>query len=287
MNRRAVLLAATLAFVALIPNAHAAASVAVITDISGKATVQEGTKATPATVLAYLPAGAGLALEPGAQLTITFFAKPVAFTLAGPARGTVISDGITISSGKAAQSRPLATAAVTAAQKFEPEKRERVAVAAVEMRVPRPVFKIITPAGARVLSTTPELRWVNMAGADYQVTLSEVSGKVVLEQTTRDASFTIAEPLRRGGGYALRVAAKPAKGETQVAQTTFEVATAKDAQLFDAAKPKTGAGFTEHVLYAAQLDGSGYRSEAVRVWQSLAAERPDDETLQALAREGR
>lgn len=279
--------AAALALLAAPLQAVAAASVAMITDLAGKASVHEGTRTSAAAILAYLPGGADLVVEPGARVTVTFFAKPVALTLNGPARGTLMADGFRMVSGRPAQARALVTAAVSGGQRFEAAARERVAIAAVEMRASRPTLKILAPHSPRVLAATPELRWSALAGSEYQYVLSDERGNAVVERTVRTAAATLEQPLQRGATYTLRVTAKPATGDAQTASITFTVADANAAHALEQAQPKTGADFTERVLYAARLDAEGYATDAARLWQALAAERPDDDTLQTLAKPAR
>jgi hypothetical protein len=50
-------------------------------------------------------------------------------------------------------------------------------------------------------------------------------------------------------------------------------------------KPATNASISDRVAYAAWLEQLELKDEARTVWRTLAAERPDDRRLEALARE--
>lgn len=51
----------------------------------------------------------------------------------------------------------------------------------------------------------------------------------------------------------------------------------------DQVRPQPGAPFAERVVYAALLDRHGRKAEARKLWKALAAERPGDARLKALA----
>lgn len=277
------LLLALLAHLTFVPELRAAESVAMITDLTGRATLRSGGAPAPAELLSYLAAGTELKLEAGALATVTFFAKPLEVTLTGPAQATIAKDGATMQSGPSPRIRTLGAAVGSTARKFEPIARERLALAAVVMRAGRPELKLYGPANTKVLTTTPDFAWTEISGAQYRLVLAEREGKVLLERDLRQATFKPDEPLRRGAAYTWRVQAQPVKGEALQAETTFSVASAADARTLTQGRPAAGASFSERVLYAARLEALGFRHDAASAWRALRAERPEDETLRRLA----
>lgn len=276
-------LLALLAHLTFVPGLRAAESVAMITDLTGRATLRSDGGPAPAELLAYLAAGAELKLEAGARVTVTFFAKPLEVTLTGPAQASIVKDGATMLSGPPPRIRTLGAAVDSTARKFEPIARERLALAAVVMRAGRPELKLFGPANTKVLTATPEFSWTAIPGAQYRLVLAERDGKVLLERTLKQATFKPDEPLRRDAAYTWRVQAQLAKGEALQAETTFSVASAAEALALAEGRPAPGASFSERVLYASRLDALGFRHDAAGVWRALLAERPEDETLRRLA----
>lgn len=276
-------LLALLAHLTFIPELRAAESVAMITDLTGRATLRSGGIPAPAELLAYLAAGVELKLEAGARVTVTFFAKPIEVTITGPAQASIAKDGATMLSGPPPRIRTLGAAVDSTARKFEPIVRERLALAAVVMRAGRPELKLFGPAHTKVLTATPEFAWTEITGAQYRLVLAEGDGKVLLERVLKQATFKPDQPLRREAAYTWRVRAQLAKGEVLQAETTFSVASAAEARTLAQGRPAPGASFSERVLYASRLDALGFRHDAAGAWRTLLAERPEDETLRRLA----
>ncbi len=276
-------LLALLAHLTFVPELRAAESVAMITDLTGRATLRSGGASAPAELLAYLAAGTELKLEAGARVTVTFFSKPLEVTLTGPAQASIAKDGATMQSGPPPRIRTLGAAVGSTARKFEPIARERLALAAVVMRSGRPELKLLAPANTKVLTATPEFAWTEITGAQYRLVLAERNGKIVLERALDQASFKLEQPLRRAATYTWHVQAQPAKGEALQAETTFSVASAAEARTLAQGRPAPKASFSQRVLYATRLDALGFRHDAAAAWRALRAERPEDETLRRLA----
>lgn len=288
---RSLLRLPALALAALLATAASAlaAPVAMITDLKGKVTITDAARSRPAALLAYLEPDSRLQLDAGAQVVLTYFAKAIEVTLAGPGEAAIAADGARTSRGAKATQRSLDAGRVDTAKKFEPMAREKLALATVHMRAsPRPAPRPTSPVDTVVISTRPALDWAELGNATgYQIVVRDASGAVVLDQQAPRPPLAIPpeRALRPGVAYEWRVEAKLASGSTVSAEAKFSVADAARAKVIENARPAAGASFSERVLYAALLESEGAREAARPIWQALARERPDDETLRRWAGE--
>ena len=264
----------------------AAAPIAMITDIKGKVTLVEGSRSRPATVLAYIEADNRLQLEAGSQVVLTYFAKAIEVTLAGPGEASVAVDGARVSKGARATQRSLEAGRVDTARKFEPMAREKLALATVHMRSsPKPAPRPTSPVDTVIITTRPSLDWVELSSATgYRVVVRDASGTVLDQQVAKPPLvFTPERALRAGTAYEWRVEAKLASGAIVSADAKFSVADAARAKAVEHSRPGAEASFSERLLFAARLESEGMREAAKPLWQALARERPDDETLKRWA----
>ena len=289
MKLPALMSAALLLAASLLATVAEAAPVAMITDIKGKVTLIEGARSRPATVLAYLEADNRLQLEAGSQVVLSYFAKAIEVTLSGPGEAAVAADGARVSKGAKSAQRSLEAGRIDTAKKFEPMAREKLALATVHMRSsPKPAPRPTSPVDTVILSTRPSLDWAELSSATgYRVVVRDASGTTVFDQQVAKPPLALPadRALRAGSAYEWRVEAKLASGSTVSAEAKFSVADAARARVIENARPAQDASFSERVLYAALLESEGAHEAARPLWQSLARERPDDETLKRWANE--
>lgn len=281
----ALLLAAAL--FSTVTTVASAAPVAMITDLKGKVTLVESGRSRAAALLAYLEPDSRLQLESGAQVVLTYFAKPIEVTLAGPAEASIAADGARVARGAKPAVRALDAGRTDTARKFEPIARDKLALATVHMRAaPRPAPRPVYPADTAILSTTPTLEWAEISTASgYRIVITDAAGATVLDQQVAKPPLAIPSEraLRAGAAYEWRVEAKLASGSIASAESKFSVAEATRARSLERARPATDASFSERLLYAARLESEGLREDAKHLWQALAKERPEDETLKRWA----
>lgn len=260
--------------------------VAMVTDIKGTATLTETGKQKQLTLLYYLAPGSELHIESGSAVVVTYFVKPMEFTLAGPAEVTIGTDGPQVTKGNKPEIRSFDSRRADAAKKFEPIQRERVAFAAVQMRGPKPELKAVAPANTKVLSTTPEFSWTELPGVKhYRFVLLDGAGKALYERSLDGTLLRLpkANALKYGTAYDWRIEAEVSPGQTISTTATFNVIDAARAKSVAMARPKPGAPFSERLLFAARLESEGLGGEAKQAWLELVKERPNDETLRTWA----
>ncbi len=256
--------------------------VAMVTDIKGTTTVTETGKPKPLTLLYYLTPGAELHLATGGTVVITYFTKPMEFTLAGPAEVTISADGPRVTKGNKAGVRTLDNRRADAVKKIEAVQRERMTFATVQMRSVKPRLEAAVPANTNVLSTTPEFSWTELPGiTQYRFVLMDSSGTALYERSLDGTMLRLpkANALKYGSAYGWRVEAEIPPGPTVSATAIFNVIDAARAKSIAAARPKPGAPFSERLIFAARLESEGLGGEARQAWAELARERPDNETL--------
>ncbi len=259
-----------------------AAPVAMVTDLQGSSTA---TPKTRLALMAYIEPGTEIQVEAGAKLTLTYFARALEQTFSGPAKIVVRPDRIEVLQGGAGQTRKLDPDKVSAAKKFEPAVRDRMAVATFVMRSAPPRIALLGPVDTKVSAVAPAFSWMGPKDArEYKLTLMDEKGQVLREASVSGTSWKPSEALGYGRTYHWKVEAAGDTVRTVSAQARFSVLDEKAARSIAQHKPGQEAPFSERLLYAAQLENEGLKFEAAQLWRALAAERPQDAVLQKWAR---
>src|SRR4051812_10047127 len=117
------------------PAKGAAEPLGMVIDVQGKGTITDAGKTSPLEMLAYLKPANEIQLQPGASITVTWYAGAKELNYAGPARLKVSEKGIEVASGKPAQERAVSDEKVEATRKLPP----RLGQAAISMRGLKPM----------------------------------------------------------------------------------------------------------------------------------------------------
>jgi hypothetical protein len=253
---------------------------AVVTDLQGTATRQDGTRLA---ILAEVGAGTDLELQAGARMTLAHLSSARQFDLEGPGRFRLTTAGIESTNGGRVSPRPSLNAAYRNVR-LNPAK---LAQASISMRgheaaVP---LRLLTPAATWTVDSKPDFRWEAVQGAtSYRFQLTDATGAVLHEARTDQQSIVLPagialEPDRI---YAWQVDASLAEGRIAEGWTEFGVAGPERRRRMELGRPGAGATFGDRVLYALLLDELGFREIAQLNWDELARERPQDPRLSAL-----
>ena len=123
-------------------------------------------------------------------------------------------------------------------------------------------------------------------GISYQFELSDDTGKVLHEAATNatEVRLPAALLLREATPYSWSVSARLDDGRRYASNSDFSIVMPRVRAQVEAARPAANAAFSERVAYALWLDHLELADEARKYWMVLAAERPEDSQLQALAR---
>jgi len=294
MKKIAVFFAALLCMFAssplsLMQQASAAdlAPVAMTTDVQGAAWQLEGNKRTKLGLLAYLTPGLKLQLEPGARVSVTYFAMSREFVLNGPMQAVIEAEQVHAVSGAAPLVRSLERNQVIAGQKLTARQRERQSVATFEMKAFVPGnLQLRSPVDTRLIAAPTEFIWRPVPGAStYQFLLADTQGRPIHRVSSEARSLRLPDEvkLQPGQAYSWTVEVQGSSGLTQTASAGFSLLDEATAQKFISQRPAAGASFSERLLYASLLENAGLKLDAQIYWKALAAERPNDETLQELS----
>jgi hypothetical protein len=263
----------------------AAQGVAIVTDVSGKAYFQGGSKPAPVAILAEIAADARVQLEPGAAMVVLYARSGEEYAFSGPALLQFRGDAPVALSGAAPQKRlsPLRGNDIRL-------KPAATAQAAFVMRSGRTTARIrlLSLNGTKTLEAEPEFRWQALEpGVRYQFELADDTGRLLYETRTEATALKLpaAVALREGVSYTWEVSAQLSDGRRYRSAGDFALAGAELRARAAALRPPDGAPVSNRVAYAAWLDSVELGDEARRYWRALAAERPQDERLRSLAGE--
>ncbi len=252
--------------------------VGAVLDASSSITTTRDGKPATLELFDYLYDKQRIRIPANASLVLSLRANRTDYVIKGPASLLVKADGLTFDSGRIASSltRPdVAVSALLAGPRTQ---------GAVRLRGPRGLQP--TP-GTVVTSITPVLSWpAQVAEGSYELTLSDGSGgdeiRVIVPVTRWQPDATRA--LAWGHAYRWRV--KPVEGSSPGVSGSFTVISEADRDQLAQLAPGPDTSFAERVVYAKALEYLGVRDDAKLLWQALAAERPDNLTLQGYLKSG-
>jgi len=262
----------------------AAQTVAIITDLTGKASIQGAAARRDLTILSAIDAGTRLSLDGGAHMVALYTASGDEYAFAGPALIEFRDGAPEALSGTQPQKRTSAIAKGTDIR----IKTAYTMQAGYVMRGVPATIKLLSPAGSKTLEVSPEFRWQDaQPGVTYQFDLTDETGKSLYEAQVEGAALKLpaSVQLREGVGYTWQVSVRLADGRRYLSAGDFSLAAAELRARVETLRPATGAPVSERVAYAAWLEQEELKDEARKYWRALAAERPEDARLRALAAE--
>jgi hypothetical protein len=264
----------------------AAQTIAIITDLTGNASIQGAAAKRDITILSTIDAGMRLSLDGGARMVALYTASGDEYAFAGPALIEFRDSAPEALSGTQPRKRISAVAKGADIR----IRTSSTMQAGYVMRAPHDTthIKLLSPAGSKTLEVSPEFRWQDVQpGVKYQFVLTDETGKSLYEVEVEGAVLKLpaSVQLREGAGYTWQVSVRLADGHRYVSVEDFSIATAELRERVEALRPATDAPVSERVAYAAWLEQEELKDEARKYWRALAAERPEDARLRALAAE--
>lgn len=261
-----------------------AQSVAMVTDLQGKAATQPVSGKSLALAITTEIAGeATVRLDTGAKLSVLYMTSGDEYQFSGPAQIRFGKTAPQVISGAPAQKRAVARSRQVVV------RLGSVTQAALVMRNSGTGhIKLLTLTGTRTLEIAPEFRWqAASAASDYHFRLSNHMGQTLHEADVREMSYRLPASvlLEREKTYAWEVSAQFEDGRRYTGVGDFRLASQELATAVAAARPAADAPMAERVVYALWLEQQSLRDEAQRHWRAMLAERPDDPGLAAAAGE--
>jgi hypothetical protein len=270
---RRVLVALLLCVAAI---ARAADPVAFVSDIKGDVLL-DGVGRPP--FLAELLPGSRLVLAAEAGAAVMYVVSGQEFTLKGPGEFVVEKQRVRAVKGVAPASRVPPLRASTAAL----VETSKAATASLRMRsAPPPKGEPAGPqypAGGRIATLQPTLRWGGDPEATYLLVVTSAGGKEFFRGSAKGNSLHLPSRLMAGQSYSWNCSA----GGVASGESRFETMPADAIRA--AEKARSGARtFGDRVLLALVLKDLGAAQDAREVWAQLAAERPDIPEIAGLSR---
>jgi len=259
-----------------------AASVAVVTDMQGKAAVQ-APKPGNLALLGEVENDARVQLDDKTRMVVVYYSSGVEYAVRGPAVVQFKAAGPEAISGNAPEKRPAAIAAAGKEIKLKPGGLARAAY--MMMGTPS-VLKLLGLSDTRTLEARPEFRWAPIDSAkSYEVRITREGTGTVFATTTTGTSVKLPGEvsLEPDVKYTWKVSALLSDGTHATAVGEFSVVPDELRTQVQSARPGDSAALSQKIAYALWLEQLELRDEARKYWELARGQRPDDATLEALA----
>jgi hypothetical protein len=262
-------------------------SVAMVTDLEGKAIVLDDVRKPAVTILAEIRQDARVQLDAGGRLVAVYLGSGQTWEMKGPAVVVFRAQQPEAESGAKPQARGNALSKGSKDIRIKPVA---VAQAAIVMRSIKPnlKLKLLNPLGSKTLEERPLFAWKSLApDIPYRFALLDDTGKTLYETSVNGTSLQLPAQvqLKEAATYTWMVSAQHPDGSAFSNTGDISLASADLRRQVEALRPAANEAFSEHVAFAAWLEEAGLRDEARKYWKASAAERPDDPRLKVMARE--
>ena len=258
------------------------APVAMVTDLQGKAVISTGGRTAEATMLSDIDAGAQAQLQANTTMVVLYLGDGTEYLLKGPATVVFGAAQPEVINGAPALKR---TAPPGGSLRIKPTGMGQGALV-MRSSLGTPRIRLLSANGTRVLDTQPELRWQEpQPGLRYSVEIADETGRSLYEAQAEGPSFTLPASLqlKDGMAYTWEVAARLPDGRKYASKGEFSIASAELRAQTAAARALAQGSVPSLVTFAIWLDQMELRDEARKVWRVLAAQRPDDPQIRAMA----
>lgn len=250
--------------------AHAAPDVvALVTEVSGSATVAQKPAGSVLEMLHELRAGSVVTLGNGARVVVVHTASGAVFDLRGPGRFRVQGMGIDALSG----ARPVRRELPAEIKSFQ-LKALPVMQANIVMRGGGTPMRLDGPNGG-VLGTeelTYRIRG-NIVAPSVEVT--EAGGATIVAAHDASAAFNLAsaDAIRPGVRYVVFVKGTDSHGQAVLLSSRFWLVDSDSAERLKSAKPASDPTTTDLVVYALALESAGATASAQETWRVVNERR--------------
>jgi hypothetical protein len=261
------------------------AGVAMVTDLTGKATAASAGRSREVTILAELDAGARVELGAGATLVALYLDAGDEYVFKGPATIDFKPGQPEVPAGAKPEKRALALGKGGKDVRIKAVGMTQGAIVMRSVRTDARI-QILSLNRTRTLDLPLQFRWKELQpGVKYDFELADDAGRVVLETVVDATSFTLpaSVQVKEGVPFTWQVSARLPDGKKYSNAAEFVVAPAELRAQAEALRPASAAPLSTRIAYAAWLDQADLKDEARKYWQAAAAERPEDPRLKALA----
>jgi hypothetical protein len=267
-------------FGALADSAHGA-TVAMVTDLQGKAGITREGRRYDATILAELVDGAQVRVDAGTTMSVLYLDTGDEYVFKGPVQILFRLGQPEIISGAQPEKRSLSLDKDGRGYRIKPVG---VAQAALVMRGAR--IRLLNLHDTITLETRPEFRWEELQpGLKYQIEITDDAGRMLYSTQLDATSLPLPESLQLKDGlsYTWEVSVQLPDARKLANAGVFSLATAELRAQAAYLRPAASAPLSARISYAAWLEQMNLKDEARAYWQAAASERPEDLRLKALA----
>lgn len=257
-----------------------------ITDIEGKATWESGTQdGEHVSILTEIVSESRMRLASGTHVAVLYVQSGEQYDFQGPAVIQFERCQPQVLSGAKPRHWRTTLGSDLADVRIKPVS---VTQAALVMRHTRSAakLKLLTPNGTQVLDERPEFRWISpYLGLQYDFHLSDAGGRTIFQSQVQGDSFRLPATveLKRGVPYVWQLATTPVNGHRYSRIGNFRIALPELQAKVEKLRPAGDASVADRVVFAAWLNAMELRDEARQYWREVAAARPNDSRLKALA----
>lgn len=269
------------AFVSCLSMAQVGDSLAMVTDLTGVATLEKGKALALTQELGPLH---WVILEKGATLTLVHMKSGEEMVFKGPGRFRITEKG---AEGLAPAGQKQVKA-VSGAVKLQGGAMARASVVmreAVDGRLEARAASLQSPQGPRLFEACPEFKWQNAGPkASYVLKLQDEVGQLLFEVTLDEPSLKVPPHLafKPGATYYWSLNIQAPQSPEQVIKGHFKTLDEAERQSVQQAKSDADT-FSKRVILASLLEQLEANGEALELWRALAKERPEDALLQKRA----
>jgi hypothetical protein len=260
--------------------------VAMVTDLVGKAQLQDDAQNTNVSILAEIDFDRQIRLEKDTTLVAIYLKSGNEYSFRGPGLIQFKAEAPVALSGAAPQQRAPAFTK-------DPQIRIKpvgIVQGALVMRSARASarLKLLSPNGAKILELNPAFRWQGIENiSTYRFELTDDAGKTLFETSVEGTALNLPPQvsLKEGATYTWEVSARTADGRKYSSAGDFGVAPGELRARIESVRPRKDSQLSERVAFAAWLEQLELKEEARKYWKELSAERPEDARLKTLAAE--
>jgi len=261
------------------------AGVAMVTDLTGKATASSDGRSRDVTILAELEAGAKVQLGAGATLVALYLAAGDEYVFKGPATIDFKPAAPEVIGGAPPERRGLALGKGGRDVRIKPVGMTQGAIVMRSVRADARI-QLLSLNKTRTLETQPVFLWKELQpGLKYGIELNDDTGRTIFDAEVDAISFRLPAgvPMKEGVPYTWQVSARLPDGRKYSSSAEFAVAPADLRAEAEALRPAPSAPLSSRIAFAAWLDQMELKDEARKYWKNASAERPEDPRLKALA----
>lgn len=249
-------------------------SVALVTDLTGKAVVLDKSGKHAVSILFRIDPNTKVRLDDNARMVVLYVRSNQEYEIQGPSTvrfKTIQPESI---EGSKPSKRNILFGAESKSVRID---LVTVAQAAMVMRGSEP---------ALMLETHPEFHWKPAQPyPEYQFVLNDETGDVLLQTVVKGDSYKLASTVNLDDKrmYAWRITALPQNKESYSVSGSFRIASAELRRMVESMRPRETAPPSEYVAFAIWLEQMKLKDEARKYWRMAAAKRPEAPQLADMA----